>query len=78
MEDLRGVPDHSVDIAGQDDLAVSLGEVLPEPLHVLDELLPLPLHLASADHVAQDHVCEQPPHVALVGRVELVLEVFIT
>lgn len=58
-------------------LAVSLGEDLPEPLPVLDELLPLPLnladHLAATHHVAQDLVREEPLHVALVGQVELVL-----
>ena len=79
MENLLGVPNHPLQVAGQHHLAAALGEDLAQRHPVAQQLLPLALnlghHLAAAGHVPQNLVGEHAPHVALVGRVELVLAV---
>ena len=67
VEDLLGVPDHPLEVARKDEFGVSGGKDLPEGLPVLAQLLPLLVdlghQLGAADHVAQDVVVEQLPHV---------------
>ena len=58
VEDLLGVPDHPVEVAGEHDVGRARGEDLPEALAVLVQLLPLALDLRRgvlvAVHLAKD------------------------
>jgi len=62
MKDLLSIPDHPLQVTGQHNPWVSLGEDLPQTLPVLDQLLPLPFnlchHLALSDHLTENLVCE--------------------